>query len=432
MYSSVPHYQTLLDTVETVTGSKPTIHHGAIRVATEKEVGQVAQVLNIAGMKPVNYYDLQPSGLPFHATAFRPTDTTELDKNAFRLFVSCLRSDSFPEHLKELMSELIKEREILPEALKELVKCYQKQGGLTAAQSDVFVKEVTALLERTPQAAVCSETYDTLLKANPFFADVLGFNNPHLNHLTPGTNGKAIEETHQKMQALGIPLIPAIQGPPAREEVALLLRQSSYKAVPEPIIFTDGKKGTHTARFGEWETKQDVALTPKGMKLYNQALKSVTVPVTDPSYNQALKEAFRIIPDDLDTLRTEGLIYIQYAPTEKGLAHIGQCPNDFEQLIQQGYVTYTPVHYHDFLPVSAAGIFKSNTHMQTGILVPEHVQDQREKLEQGLGYKITDSDNLYQRLEAESKLSTARQLGVPIGYAEQYQLNRQRAAGLEK
>lgn len=52
-----------------------------------------------------------------------------------------------------------------------------------------------------------------------------------------------------------------IEGPP-RREVPILLRQTSFKALEEQVLFVDEKQGTHTARFGEIE-QRGVALTPK-------------------------------------------------------------------------------------------------------------------------------------------------------------------------
>src|SRR5699024_3041229 len=58
--------------------------HGAIRVGSPKEMGQVAQVFAGFGMYPVGFYDLRDaakSSVPVVSTAFRPTDKDELAKN---------------------------------------------------------------------------------------------------------------------------------------------------------------------------------------------------------------------------------------------------------------------------------------------------------------------------------------------------------------
>ncbi|MFT7865638.1 2-oxoadipate dioxygenase/decarboxylase family protein, partial [Salmonella enterica] len=61
-----------------------------------------------------------------------------------------------------------------------------------------------------------------------------------------------------------------IEGPP-RREIPLLLRQTSFKALEEPVHFAGEHLGTHTARFGEIE-QRGVALTPKGRELYDRLL----------------------------------------------------------------------------------------------------------------------------------------------------------------
>ena len=56
-----------------------------------------------------------------------------------------------------------------------------------------------------------------------------------------------------------------------RAAVPILLRQTSFKALEEPVLFAGEHKGTHTARFGEIE-QRGVALTPKGRELYDRLL----------------------------------------------------------------------------------------------------------------------------------------------------------------
>ena len=60
-----------------------------------------------------------------------------------------------------------------------------------------------------------------------------------------------------------IPYKRIIEGPPARQ-CPILLRQTSFQALTEPICFVGGAKGgTHRARFGEIESR-GVAVTPEG------------------------------------------------------------------------------------------------------------------------------------------------------------------------
>ncbi|MFG2969781.1 2-oxoadipate dioxygenase/decarboxylase family protein [Streptomyces sp. NPDC048288] len=67
--------------------------HGAIRVGTPRELGQVARVFGALGMHPVGFYDLREaaaSAVPVVSTAFRPVDGEELARNPFRVFTSLL------------------------------------------------------------------------------------------------------------------------------------------------------------------------------------------------------------------------------------------------------------------------------------------------------------------------------------------------------
>lgn len=74
------------------------------------------------------------------------------------------------------------------------------------------------------------------------------------------------------MPECGIEPKVLIEGPP-RREVPILLRQTSFKALEETVLFAGQKQGTHTARFGEIE-QRGVALTPKGRQLYDDLLRS--------------------------------------------------------------------------------------------------------------------------------------------------------------
>ena len=65
--------------------------HGAIRLGKPSELATCARLFRQMGMFPVGYYDLTTSGLPVHATAFRPRTQEALKRNPFRLFTSLLR-----------------------------------------------------------------------------------------------------------------------------------------------------------------------------------------------------------------------------------------------------------------------------------------------------------------------------------------------------
>ncbi len=160
-----------------------------------------------------------------------------------------------------------------------------------------------------------------------------------------------------------------VEGPPTRK-CPILLRQTSFKALEEPVSFRDAdgtwKAGSHTARFGEIE-QRGIALTPKGRALYDELLdasRKIVRPAADGSnareYEAALAKAFQPFPDTWAGIREAGLGYFSYSLTEKG-SKAGISPaRDIEALITDGLVQFDAIVYEDFLPVSAAGIFQSN------------------------------------------------------------------------
>lgn len=184
---------------------------------------------------------------------------------------------------------------------------------------------------------------------------------PHINHLTPRTLD--IDVVQARMPARGIQPKAVVEGPPTRK-CPILLRQTSFLALSEPVSFRDGgEAGTHTARFGEIE-QRGVALTPKGRQLYDQLLGEVrkTIsPAGDGSnadaYRQVLNEVFTAFPDTHEAMREQGLAYYRYVVGAAAAAAEGE---SIDALIAAGALVAEPITYEDFLPVSAAGIFQSN------------------------------------------------------------------------
>ncbi len=72
-----------------------------------------------------------------------------------------------------------------------------------------------------------------------------------------------------------------------------------------------------------------------------------------------------------------------------------------ESLISKELVRAVPVTYEDFLPVSAAGIFKSNLDEKSG-LIEGGQSSNRKLLEEALGAKVSDCHELYRDQEEQS------------------------------
>ncbi len=238
--------------------------HGAIRLGTAEELFTIRRLFAVMGMQAVGYYDLSVAGVPVHSTCFRPIDQAALNVNPFRVFTSLLRLELIEDEALRAEAEAIlaKRRIYTPRALA-LIERHEQTGGLTEAEAIEFVAEALETFRWHGEATVSAETYKRLHDAHRLIADVVSFKGPHINHLTPRTLD--IDEVQRRMPERGITPKAVIEGPP-RRDCDILLRQTSFKALEEPIAFADeaGKKqGTHTARFGEIE-QRGVALTAKG------------------------------------------------------------------------------------------------------------------------------------------------------------------------
>lgn len=241
------------------------------------------------------------------------------------------------------------------------------------------------------------------------------------------------------------------EGPPTN--VPLLLRQDSYKALTEPVVFVnaDGTEtnATHTARFGEIE-QRFYATTPKGRELYDRCLAAADAAKEKQpglakkdyaAYQRLEAEAFAAFPRTLLELVEHGLVFARFSVTEKGRATVkngglrarvsGSSPlspagdsgagdgdahvsnADLIVLAREGYVAIDGLRYEDFLPISAAGIFASNLQQygtkSTAAAKPTYTQAQLEEI---LGRRIVDPTEVYASLEAQSREEVERELGL--------------------
>lgn len=218
------------------------------------------------------------------------------------------------------------------------------------------------------------------------------------------------------MPRRGIAPKAVIEGPPHRD-CPILLRQTSFKALEEPILFEQANAakvaGTHTARFGEIE-QRGAALTPKGRELYDRLLASVRqAGATARDYDTELTERFKAFPDDWSELHAQRLAFFRYSATHAGIeASKRQAPpSSLDDLVAAGFLRYDPIVYEDFLPVSAAGIFQSNlgTEQQQNYAA----RSNRAAFETALGAKVHDEMKLYAQAERDSLEQALVQLGSP-------------------
>ncbi|MGE0094144.1 MAG: VOC family protein [Alphaproteobacteria bacterium] len=379
--------------------------HGAIRLGTARELRFMRRLFAVMGMHPVGYYDLSVAGLPVHSTAFRPVDAAALEKNPFRVFTSLLRVDLLDESIRNEATAVLDAREIFTPEVRLLVEKAEASGGLSEADTAGFIREALETFRWHDEALVPHALYQRLAAAHPLIADIVSFKGPHINHLTPRTLD--IDAIQRLMPEHGMTPKEAIEGPP-RRDVPILLRQTSFKALVEAISFpaAGGTRvaGKHTARFGEIE-QRGAALTPKGRALYDALLTEARAlshgKLTHEAQN-ILAERFATFPDDHTAMREQGLAYFEYVPTgRRGRAvRDGQIPTTADALVRTGLATARPIVYEDFLPVSAAGIFRSN--LGQGGNGAFQANPNKAAFEEALGAPVLDEFALYAQMERAS------------------------------
>ncbi|UYU30209.1 2-oxoadipate dioxygenase/decarboxylase HglS [Siccibacter colletis] len=374
--------------------------HGAIRLGSAAELATLRRLFRVMGMYPVGYYDLSQAGVPVHSTAFRPVEDEALCRNPFRVFTSLLRLELIADPaLRKKAAAVLAKRDIFTPRLYQLLDRYEAQQQFTPDEAKQFVQEALETFRWHSHATVDAATYQALHDEHRLIADVVCFRGCHINHLTPRTLD--IDRVQAAMPEYGIAPKAIIEGPP-RRDLPILLRQTSFKALEEPILFAGEHQGTHTARFGEIE-QRGMALTPKGRALYDRLLNEAGTGKDNLTHQLHLQQVFSAFPDNEMLLRRQGLAYFRYRLTPVGEVHRSAIrPGDDPQmLIERGWITAQPIIYEDFLPVSAAGIFQSNLGDNTQ--GRSHGNASRDAFEQALGCEVLDEFTLYQQAEDRSK-----------------------------
>ncbi|MDX2119331.1 MAG: DUF1338 family protein [Planctomycetota bacterium] len=226
------------------------------------------------------------------------------------------------------------------------------------------------------------------------------------------------------------------------EDTPVLLRQDSYKALTEPVTFTnpDGSvvNTVHTARFGEIE-QRFYATTPKGRELYDVCLNAAEAEKDAnaglqkkdfAAYEAMYAKHFKPFPKTLPELLRAGLVFGRYTPTAAGLANKASITTtDIHELVRLGYADYEGLRYEDFLPVSAAGIFASNLNQYgTESTAAERPKYTQKMLEDVMGKPIIDAVAVTAGMEAQSLLETLDRLGVSARLPAEIRRNLEQAA----
>lgn len=348
--------------------------HGAIRVGNTRELTDVADLFAAFGMHPVGFYDLREavSPVPVVSTAFRPIDSIELAHNPFRVFTSMLATADarfFSPGLRARVERFLEERRLFDPALVAEARRIAADGGADGERAEAFVADAVAVFALSAEP-IDRGWYDELTAVSAVAADIAGVRSTHINHLTPRVLD--IDELYRRMTARGIAMIDAIQGPPAFAGPDVLLRQTSFRALAEPRRFreADGtvRDGPLRVRFGEVEAR-GVALTPEGRARFDAAMAT-----PDPAAVWA-----EYFPATDEEMAADGLAYYHGGDPSK------------------------PVVYEDFLPTSAAGIFRSNLDTDTRAA---HAVDNSEYsldwLAGQIGHHVHDPHELYEKVASSS------------------------------
>ncbi|WP_129784471.1 VOC family protein [Promicromonospora panici] len=427
----VPAYTTLLDVSHEVNADFVAQHgadaerlgsiarvtaerHGAIRVGTPTEMSQVARIFGAMGMHPVGFYDLRDassSSVPVISTAFRPIERAELARNPFRVFTSMLVPADrrfFTADLERRLESFLAARTLFGPELLALADRAEAEGGLPEDQAAEFLRLATEAFELSREP-VDQAWYRELEGVSAVAADIGGIASTHINHLTPRVLD--IDDLYARMEARGITMIDAIQGPPRWEGPDVLLRQTSFRALAEPRTFrtADGEivSDSLRVRFGEVEAR-GIALTREGRAAYDSAVIEIdeaaaAARADDSGFNEAQRQELargvwqKTFPTTEAALADQGLGWFTYEVDPGGT----------------GGVRREPVVYEDFLPRSAAGIFQSNLTSDGAKDASQEGTDRDADWMAGaLGRALFDPFDLYADQVARSLTGAAETLGV--------------------
>lgn len=384
--------------------------HGAIRLGKPDELQMIARLFAQMGMEPVGYYDLAPSGVPVHSTAFRPTTEAALAYNPFRVFTSLLLPELLPPTLRAEVEATLAKRDIFHIRVREIVAEAEVEGGVRTEVADELVQRSLETFMWHDTALVSRDVYERMHAAHPLVADIAAFKGPHINHLTPRVLD--IDTAQAGMSARGITPKQIIEGPPKRA-CEILLRQTSFQALTEPIKFADGHHQMHRARFGEIE-QRGCALTKKGHNLYLRLLSTVPPSINNKEHQANLAAAFTSFPDTYEEMFEQGLGYFEFTLPETSV--VPAEPKPLAELVKAGVVKLSPVTYEDFLPASAAGIFQSNLdeHNRSRGGSPSAPGATREKFAALLPMDLRDSFALHEAIQTRSLRALEAKLGYQL------------------
>lgn len=405
--------------------------HAAVRVGTPAELRDMAQIFAALGMKPVGFYDLRaaaPTPLPVVATAFRPIDSDDLERNAFRVFTSMLVVDDarfFDAGLQQQLRRFLSARSIFPIELIDLARRIERDAAARTRDAERFLTLCVDSF-RLSRAPIDQAWYRRLEAVSSVAADIGGVSATHINHLTPRVLD--IDELYRRMTDAGAAMISDIQGPPRWTGPDVLLRQTSFRALAEPRTFRTGQTlvpATVAVRFGEVESR-GVALTPTGRDGYDAALREVDARLNsgrDMTRQQIAEQVWHeTFPPSIAGLADAALGWFTYTVRRDRPADGTTPPADLRGLVSRGWIEARPILYEDFLPRSAAGIFHSNLAGTDCALSPSETTRttplDAHRLAELIDRPVLDPMAIYAQQQATSLDAVRAQLG--LARAEDY------------
>jgi uncharacterized glyoxalase superfamily metalloenzyme YdcJ len=315
----------------------------------------------------------------------------------------------FTADLERRLENFLAARTLFGPELLALADRAEAEGGLPEDQAAEFLRLATQAFELSDEP-VDQAWYRELEAVSAVAADIGGIASTHINHLTPRVLD--IDDLYARMEARGITMIDAIQGPPRWAGPDVLLRQTSFRALAEPRTFrtADGEivRDALRVRFGEVEAR-GIALTREGRAAYDAAVleideKAAAARAGEPGFTEAQRQEIardvwqKTFPTTETELAAQGLGWFTYE-----VDPAGSVPE----------VRREPVVYEDFLPRSAAGIFQSNlTSDGAKDASQEGLNRDADWMAGALGRELNDPFDLYADQVARSLTGAAETLGV--------------------
>jgi uncharacterized glyoxalase superfamily metalloenzyme YdcJ len=380
--------------------------HAEIRVGSPAELAEVGRIFAALGMFPTGFYDLRDLSdgtVPIIATTFRPNDPVELERSPFRVFAALLTTTDrqfFSADQVTRIGNFLDSRELFPPRLLALADRARAERGLEDDEAQEFLKLATETFTR-PAGPVDKSWVEELAGVSSVAAEIAGGRSSRIHHLAPRVLD--LDAFCARMAERGFQPVGGIQGPPSMNGPDVLLRQATFASTAEGPVFKD-RDGNPSATslkppFLEVETR-GIALTRLGRQVYD-AFGPMALPDTEEGLAGAAFGLFTMtaVPDRVRDGRPPA--------------------GDLSSLLAAGWLVSEPVIFEDFLPESAAAIFRA--HLTSGR--PRRAWTARHATSSGpllnsdwlagvLGQPILDPDELYWLRSTVSEQVALKDLGL--------------------